>query len=92
MASTMNLGEWTMVMRGPEGDEYPIAAGQLSASILPHYGDDQQVVVTVELAQFIRGIADQVEELAISGEVPDMTCAHDADDVYSPPGELPPCQ
>jgi hypothetical protein len=89
--TAIELGEWHMIMRGPDGDEYPIAAGQLPASIIPDPLDESKVVLTVELAQFIRGIGDEIERLAIAGEIPDMMCSHDADDIYSRPQD-PPCR
>jgi hypothetical protein len=87
----LELGEWQMIMRGPDGDEYPIAAGQLPASIIPDPNDDSKSVLTVELAQFVRGLGDQIEELALAGEIPDMMASHDVDDIYSQPQD-PPCR
>jgi hypothetical protein len=87
----VELDEWHMIMRGPAGDEYPIASGPISATVLPHT-DDDQVVVTVELAVFIRTVADQIEELATTGHIPDMTFTRDTRDVYWAPTDEPPSQ
>lgn len=84
---TIDLGPWQMIMRGPHGDEYPIAGGHLPATVLPDPDDDNGVVVNIELAQFIRGIADQIETACIDGQVPDATFTRNADDLYSPPDE-----
>lgn len=86
---TIELGEWHMIMRGPDGDEYPIASGQLPASILPDPENESKLVFTVELAQFVRELADQIEQLGIAGQIPDMTWTHDMDDIYSSPPNNP---
>lgn len=82
--ASIDLGKWQMIMRGPSGDEYAIADGHLPATMVPHHDDDGQVVVTVELAQFVRSLGDEIEALALDGQIPDMTLTCDATDVYSP--------
>ena len=64
----INLGEWKMIMRGPRGEEYEIAKGQLPATLLPHHNDDGAQVLTIELAHFVRSLGDQIEQLCIEGE------------------------
>jgi len=63
-----DLGEWTMLMRGPRGQEYAIASGHLPVTMLPHHKDDGRVVLTVEIAQFVRALGDKIERLCIQGE------------------------
>lgn len=82
----INLGKWHMIMRGPLGDEYTIGSGQLPATMIPAL-DDGNVVITVELAHFIRSLADKIENLCTQGEIPDATVICKATDVHTP--ELP---
>lgn len=77
----MTHGEWQMIMRSPGGDDYPIGSGHLPATVLPDPAHDDNVIVTIELAQFIRGIGDKIEHLCTQGEVTGFSVTHKATDI-----------
>lgn len=83
--ATIGTGrEWQMIMRSPDGNDFVVATADLPVTVIPDVDDDGKVSVTVELAQCVRACADQIEQLAIGGHVPDATCTMDASDLYSP--------